>query len=73
MRCAASSADSLLGVADGKLTSADAQSKQHECGTHAGTHATNMLTTHVNMGLASNGSVAFPLHLRTDLSACSIN
>jgi hypothetical protein len=59
MRCTAPSADSLLGVADGKLTSADAQNKQRECGTHAGTIATSMLTTHASMDLASNGSVAF--------------
>lgn len=61
MRCTAPSADSLLGVADGKLTLADAWSKQRESHTHAGTIATSMLTTHVNMGLASNNSVAFSL------------
>jgi hypothetical protein len=61
MRCTAPSADNLLGVADGKLTSADAWSKQRGCETHAGTIATSMLTTHVNMDLASNGSVDFSI------------
>ena len=72
MRCTAPSADSLLGVADGKLTSADAWSKQRECETHAGTIATSMLTTHVNMDLASNNSVAFSLQSSNRLSIRSV-